>query len=116
MTALRELGYDVSFATSSGDHTEAGRLEALGFPCWRRPHYASVEDVLQRQAGCFDLVYLHRISSAGRYMALARLHDPLARLLYSVADLHHVRLGRQGTAEGAGRTSSPPASASVWRN
>ena len=51
------------------------------------PFYASVEDVMRRQSGCFDAVYLHRASVAQRYAALARVHQPRARLVYAVADL-----------------------------
>ena len=47
----------------------------------------------------FDLVYLHRISNASKYLTLARHYFPKARLIYSVADLHHVRFARQATAE-----------------
>jgi glycosyltransferase involved in cell wall biosynthesis len=63
------------------------------------PYYASVEEVLRRQAHGFDVVYLHRASIAGRYLNLVRQYQPRARLLYSVADLHHLRLERQGVAE-----------------
>jgi glycosyltransferase involved in cell wall biosynthesis len=55
--------------------------------------------VLSRQAGCFDLIYLHRLSNASRYTALARQHCPRARLLYGVAELHHLRLARQARIE-----------------
>jgi glycosyltransferase involved in cell wall biosynthesis len=63
------------------------------------PFYYSVEDVLKRQAGCFDVVYLHRLSNAQQYLSLARIHQPKARILYSVADLHYVRLTRQGEVQ-----------------
>jgi glycosyltransferase involved in cell wall biosynthesis len=59
-----------------------------------------IEDVLQRQRGGFDVVYLHRLSNAAKYSALVRHYMPHARLVYSVADLHHVRLGRQAAIEG----------------
>jgi len=58
-----------------------------------------VEDVLRRQTGCFDVVYLHRAEMAARYLTLVRRYEPRARLLYSVADLHHIRLQRQSIAE-----------------
>ncbi len=63
------------------------------------PFYASVEEVLRRQADCFDVVYLHRANAASRYLQLARHYQPHARILYSVADLHHVRLERQAVVE-----------------
>jgi glycosyltransferase involved in cell wall biosynthesis len=46
------------------------------------------------------VVYLHRVSNATKYLALVREYFPKARVLYSVADLHHVRLARQGSLEG----------------
>ena len=63
------------------------------------PHYASVEDVLRLHAGTFDVVYLHRVATADRYLPLVRQHCPRARVIYSVADLHHVRLARQAQME-----------------
>ena len=56
--------------------------------------------MLKRQRGTFALVYLHRVSTAGQYAMLVRNHQPKARLIYSVADLHHVRLARQAEVEG----------------
>ncbi|MBS1086799.1 Hint domain-containing protein [Gluconobacter sphaericus] len=105
MRGLQALGYDVSFAAASemeAPHGAAIRASLLseGITCWHAPFYASVEDVLRKQARGFDLVYLHRVNNASRYMALTRQHQQSARVLYSVADLHHVRLERQATLEG----------------
>jgi glycosyltransferase involved in cell wall biosynthesis len=97
--SLSRLGYAVSMVGADelvGTH--AG-LEDAGARCLGRPVYASVEDVLRRQAGCFDLVYLHRATVASRYLALVRQYLPRARVVYSVADLHHVRLARQAVVE-----------------
>jgi glycosyltransferase involved in cell wall biosynthesis len=58
-----------------------------------------VEEVLRRQADCFDVVYLHRGGNAADYMGLVRRHCPKARVLYGVADLHHLRLERQAGVE-----------------
>ena len=71
----------------------------MGVACLGLPAYASVEDVLRRNAGCFDLVYLHRAPVASHYLQLARRHQPRARVVYSVADLHHVRMARQAAVE-----------------
>jgi glycosyltransferase involved in cell wall biosynthesis len=101
--ALRSLGYAVSFVAAD-DFGRGGApvaaLEAEGVVCCRAPVYGSVEDVMRRQARCFDAIYLHRVSNASRYLALARRYFPRARILYSVADLHHVRVARQASAEG----------------
>ena len=100
MRALQQLGYEVSFVAADELQPMAGgHLDGMGVRIWGAPHYNSVEDVLRRQAGCFDVVYLHRAAVASRYLALARTHQPRARVLYSVADLHHVRLARQAAIE-----------------
>ncbi len=84
MRALRQLGYAVSFAPA--DMTPPGEaLAATGTACCSAPFCASVEDVLRRQAGCFDLVYLHRAEIAAKYLMLARQYAPQARVLYGAA-------------------------------
>jgi autotransporter passenger strand-loop-strand repeat protein len=102
MRALQHLGYAVSFvAADEMAHVgpEVAALTAADITCCGAPFYASVEDVLRRQADCFDVVYLHRASIAARYLALARQYNRRARILYSVADLHHLRLARQAAVE-----------------
>ncbi len=102
MRALRSLGYTVSLVAAgelAPARSAVAALEADQIACCTAPLYASVEDVLRRQAGCFDVVYLHRAAIATRYLGLARAHQPGARVLYSVADLHHLRLERQAAAE-----------------
>ena len=100
--ALRGLGYEVSFAASDdmGNATALARLAAAEeIATCGLPHYSCVEDLLCRQAGSFDLVYLHRAANADRYLPLVRRYCPKARILYSVGDLHHVRLARQAQVE-----------------
>jgi glycosyltransferase involved in cell wall biosynthesis len=97
--ALQRLGYEVSFVAADEMAGADAGLAALGVVTCGAPFYASVEDVLRRQAECFDLVYLYRVGVAARYLALARHYLPKARILYSVTDLHHVRLERQAAIE-----------------
>jgi len=98
--ALVRLGYSVSFlAADEMAHTVPEALQAAGVSYCGPPFYASAEEVLRRQADCFAVVYLHRANIATRYLALARRYLPRARILYGVADLHHVRLERQALAE-----------------
>jgi glycosyltransferase involved in cell wall biosynthesis len=102
MRALQRLGYAVSFVAAdeiAPSEAATTELTAAGIMCYGPPFYASVEEVLRRQAGCLDVVYLHRASVAARYLAMARRYDPAARIVYSVADLHHIRLERQATIE-----------------
>ncbi len=49
---------------------------------------------MREHAGQFDLVYLHRVESAMHCLKLARRYFD-AQIVYSVADLHHVRLKAQ---------------------
>jgi glycosyltransferase involved in cell wall biosynthesis len=101
MRALRTLGYAVSFvaANEPGDSAALQALGAEGIAACGAPYYSCVEDVLSRQAATFDLIYLHRMANADRYLSLARRYNPNARIVYSVADLHHLRLQRQAKVE-----------------
>jgi glycosyltransferase involved in cell wall biosynthesis len=100
--SLQRLGYRVSFVGAhdvNDPSVETTALTAAGIDCWRAPFYVSVEEVLRRQAHCFDLIYLHRISNASKYMALGRHYHPRARILYGVASLSHLRLAAQAKIE-----------------
>jgi O-antigen biosynthesis protein len=102
MLSLQRLGFDIAFASATefnASDADCAGLTALGMACCRAPHYGSIEEVLRRQAGEFDVVYLHRVANAMKYGELARHHNPKARRIYSVADLHHLRLARQAGAE-----------------
>lgn len=98
MQSLRRLGYDVTFvpATLNGDPSA---LDAMGIAVCLHPWYASVEDLLRRQANSFELVYLHRIANAAAYLGLVRQYQPAAKAVYSVADLHFLRSLRQAQIE-----------------
>ena len=99
--ALQTLGYSVTFAAANDMRNEpaAAALKSVSVAVCSAPHYASVEDVLRLHAGTFDVVYLHRAGIADRYLPLVRQYCPRARVVYSVADLHHVRLARQSKLE-----------------
>src|SRR5207249_7757618 len=58
-----------------------------------------VEDVFRKQPTPFELVYLHRYSNASKYAGMIRQRFPKARILYSVADLHFLRMQRQAELE-----------------
>ena len=99
MRSLQRLGYAVTIAPATmAGGAAAEKLEALGVSCCCAPWSASVEEVLRREAGGFALIYLHRGGNT-RYLPLIRHHQPRARLVYSVADLHHLRLARQAVVE-----------------
>jgi len=100
--ALAALGFQVEFvAAHELARAEAASvaLEEAGYVVHRAPRVASVEEVLRRHRNAFDLVYLHRLANAEAYAPLARAWQARARLLYCVADLHHVRLARQAAVQ-----------------
>ena len=104
MRALQALGYRVAFAAH---HVAAGslagaELAALGVASCLPPAMASVEEMLRRLGAETVLVYLHRIATVSLYGGLVRAHCPRARVVYSVADLHYVRLAREAALERRG--------------
>ena len=104
MRALQRLGYKVNFAAS--DRLEHSRrytplLEQEGVQCFDAPWHRSVEEVLRDETAGFDLVYLHRLGNAAQFAPLVRKLMPGARILYGVADLHHLRVQRQAELEGS---------------
>lgn len=99
MQAFQALGYEVSLVAAD-QMTGSDKLEGVpGVKVLAGPVYHSVEDVLRRQANSFDMVYLHRADNATRYLALARMHQKKARMVYNIADLHCLRLTRQGRVQ-----------------
>ena len=100
MRSLQRLGYAVSFAPADmAPAPGTAALEALGIECYHAPWSGAVEEVLRREAGGFDLVYLHRLTSS-RYVPLIRQHLPRAWVIFSVADLASLRVARQAEVEG----------------
>ncbi|MCX2561550.1 Hint domain-containing protein [Acetobacter farinalis] len=99
MQAFQALGYEVSFVAADQMTGDTSLKGAPGVKMLTGPVYHSVEDVLRRQAGSFDVVYLHRAENATRYLALVRMHQKKARVVYNVADLHFLRLMRQAEVQ-----------------
>ncbi|GAL96272.1 glycosyltransferase [Acetobacter tropicalis NRIC 0312] len=98
MFALQTLGYDVSFVAADEMGSASAQVMDDIDVC-ALPFYNSVEDLLRRQAQSFDLVYLHRQDIATRYLPLVRQYQSKARVIYAVADLHHMRIARQAAVE-----------------
>ena len=97
--SLQRLGFKVSFVPSDakgGDAADA--LEASGVTCCCTPWCASVEEVLRRENSSYAVTYIHRGTNT-RYLSLVRHYQPRTRIIYSVADLHYVRLARQAEVE-----------------
>ena len=100
MASLRRLGFDVLFVPADmREGPGAPTLDAMGIATATEPWFGSVEEVMRRENTEFDLVYIHKYEPAARYVALARHYMPRTRRIYSVADLHGLRLTRQGQVE-----------------
>jgi len=100
--SLQRLGFETVFTPSiefASTSENVAKFDAIGVTCCQSPFYSSIEDVLRRQAGEFDVVYMHRVSNVAKYGELVRFYNPKARRIFSVADLHHVRLERQAAIE-----------------
>ncbi len=94
MVALRRLGHDVEIVPAHGvdaDEAARARMAPAGFVAW----VGSVEEVLRRAGDSYAVVYVHRLAVMLKYGALIRRWCPGARLLYCVADLHHMRAERE---------------------
>lgn len=102
--SLKRLGYAVGFVPSDLEGNGSALADALhaeGVTVFLRPHLNSVEELLRRELNAYDVVYIHRYVNAARYGALARLFQPMARIIFSIADLHHLRLQRQSERVGS---------------
>ncbi len=100
MLAFQRLGFEVTFAPADmlPDDGATDLLDA-GIRVVSEPWAAAVEEVLRRQRGEFDVVYLHGIAVAGRYLRLVRHYFPRARIIFNVGELAHLSLLRQAAAE-----------------
>lgn len=108
MRALMALGYKVTFLPAdnmSKIDPYTAQLQKLGIECQYHPHYWSVEEVFRKATNKPDLVYLHRYTNASKYATMVRRYFPDCRVVYSVADLHFLRMERQAEVEPS--TTSP---------
>jgi autotransporter passenger strand-loop-strand repeat protein len=100
MRALQAAGFEVSFLAldTPSRGTDVGALRSLGVKLLPPSANGSFNAFARAHAGAFDLVYLHRVESATRCLKAARRYFD-ASIVYSVADLHHLRLKAQSTFE-----------------
>jgi GT2 family glycosyltransferase/glycosyltransferase involved in cell wall biosynthesis len=103
MRAMQALGAKITFVPADnmahlGAVTEA--LQRIGIECLHHPWYWSVEEVIRKRGAEFDAVFLHRFVNAFKYAGVIRSAMPKARIIYSVADLHHLRLEREAAVTG----------------
>ena len=101
--AFVRLGYRVVFvATEQAGHAavRARRLRARGIEA--EDGIGSMEQFLATRANQFDVVYVHRFHVARQVLEAARGANPKAKILFSLADLHHVREERAQAVTGMG--------------
>src|SRR5262249_58180434 len=98
MQALQAAGFEVSFLALDDRRKESNALRSLGVTPLSLPSSGSFIDVGRAHAGMFDLVYLHRVENVTRCLKVARRYFD-AHIVYSVADLHHLRLKTQSEFE-----------------
>jgi GT2 family glycosyltransferase len=104
MRAMQLLGCKVTFVPAdnmapAGALTQA--LQRIGVEVLHAPWFWSAEEVMRRRGAEFDAVYLHRYVNAFKYAGVLRAVMPHAKLLYSVADIHHLRLEREAAVTGS---------------
>ncbi|MGG5808012.1 glycosyltransferase [Falsiroseomonas sp. CW058] len=112
MRAMQKLGAKITFVPSDnmahlGEVTEA--LQRIGVECLHAPWFWSVEEVIRKRGAEFDAVYLHRYVNAFKYAGVVRAAMPKAQIIYSVADLHHMRLEREAAVTGSAETAAKAA-------
>jgi autotransporter passenger strand-loop-strand repeat protein len=98
LRALQTAGFEVSFLTLGSMNGNAIALSSLGVTLLSMPQSGLFSDFARAHADQFDLVYLHRVETATRCLKLARRYFD-AQIIYSVADLHHLRLKGQSEFE-----------------
>ncbi len=104
MRLLMELGYKVTFLPADNMaklDPYTAQLQRLGIECQYYPYRWSVEEEFRKAHRKPDLVYLHRHTNASKYATMVRRYFPEARIVYSVADLHYLRMERQAEVEGS---------------
>ena len=102
MKALQAAGLKVFFTPSliPGCREDVlALLEEQGITVLRPPLWESVEAILRQAGEAFELIYLHRLGNASAYLELARRLCPMARIIWSVADIDSLRLRRQAQVE-----------------
>jgi GT2 family glycosyltransferase/glycosyltransferase involved in cell wall biosynthesis len=97
MQIVQQLGYQVTFIPADllRQAGYTGDLERQGIEVSYTPFCASLEDHLLEYGRRYNAVLVHRVSLAWRAYRIVRELAPQARLLFMVADLHHLRERRR---------------------
>ncbi len=104
--ALQQLNYKVAFCATTGAPPDAAaydglkRLESIGVECHGFDGINTEQTIRQFGERGVAAIYLHRLTTASAYIVLVKQHAKTAKVIFSVADLHHLRVLRQAEATG----------------
>jgi glycosyltransferase involved in cell wall biosynthesis len=96
----------VAFCATSGApaspaaHAGLSALQAAGVECHGHDGKTAEAAICFTAERGLALIYLHRLATATAYGGLVRHYAPGAKVIYAVADLHHLRLARQAEVTG----------------
>jgi hypothetical protein len=90
---LQSLGFKVTFVPSNmaymGGYTEA--LQRIGVEVLYAPFYYSMNEVIERRGGEFDLIYIARYGVAEQVIDKIRSSLPNMKVILNIHDLHFLR-------------------------
>lgn len=98
---FRQLGYQITFMpTNLADSPRyTAEMQKLGVECLHRPYVNDVNEYLEYEGSCFDLVMLYRVSEGGRFYEVVRRFAPQSKIIFDTVDLHFLREHRQASLE-----------------
>lgn len=93
MRMLQKLGFKCTFVPHNmawmGRYTED--LQRMGVECIYAPFASSINEVIEKRGGEFNLVYITRYYVAKHFIDVIRQYAPQAKIVMNNADLHFLR-------------------------
>jgi O-antigen biosynthesis protein len=75
-------------------------LQAVGVDCAFAPYEVGFESYIRRYGWLFDVILVYRAGVMEKILPLARHHAPQAAVMFHLADLHYLRMGRTAQLSG----------------
>jgi O-antigen biosynthesis protein len=103
MHLLRRMGWRVTFAPAAATpvlREEVAALERSGIEVVHQPAYGSVTMYLEQCGARLDLVQIYRHHNCALFLDRVRDLAAQAKIVFSPADLHHLREQRAATLRG----------------
>jgi hypothetical protein len=100
--ALIRLGFEVEIVATEETFADTRKPMETPIPdttVCGAPYYGSAEEVLRRNAGCFDVVYVLTSDLASFYVRLARRLNPRGNVIFSPGYFIHPELMRRARLE-----------------